>query len=157
ACSLGSSSMKFTHCFQCGLAVSCFLLSSTMATAEDRPAARFFDLTRGGKAAATLVAPDDKGPVWDDAIAMIASTVKRWGGVAPKVVRLGTKAPLPERDLILLGTADTSDAIAQRSRITESPISRVAFVDRHGFAIEARTEGGAKRLLIAGKTPRGAY
>ena len=132
------------------------LLASTVAQAEDRPA-RFLDLTRGGKPSATLVAPDDKGPVWDDAVAMITSTAKRWGGAAPKVVRLAKDAPLPAGDLILLGTPATSDAIAQRAQKTESPISRVPFADPHGFAVEARTEGGSKRLLIAGKTARGAY
>jgi hypothetical protein len=133
------------------------LLGSTLSAAETQSAARFFDLTHEGKPFATLVAPDDKGPPWEDAVAMIASTAKRWSGVAPKVVRLAKQAPLPKGDLILLGTADTSDAIAQRSRITESPISRVAFADPHAFAVEARTEDGSKRLFIAGKTARGAY
>ena len=31
------------------------------------------------------------------------------------------------------------------------------FTDSHGFAVEARTENQAKHLVIAGKTPRGAY
>src|SRR4051812_33572189 len=131
-------------------------LSSTVARGEDRTA-RFFDVTRGGKPVATLVAPDEKGPVWDDAVGMIASTAKRWGGAAPKVVRLAKDAPLPAGDLILLGTPATSDTIAQRAQKTESSISRVPFADAHGFAVEARTEGGSKRLLIAGKTARGAY
>src|SRR5262249_26081721 len=141
----------------CGTAVVFLLLGSVAAGAEEPPGDRFLDLTRGGKPSATLVAPDDKGPVWDDAISMIASSAKRWGGVAPKVVRLAKDAPLPEGDLILLGTPTTSDVLAQRARTTESSISRVPFADPHGFAIEARTEAGSKRLLIAGKTPRGAY
>src|SRR5262249_14594270 len=64
---------------------------------------------------------------------------------------------LPEGDLIFLGTPATSDTLAQRSRTTESPVSRVAFADAHSFAVEARREGGSRRLLIAGKTARGAY
>src|SRR5438552_215070 len=102
------------RCPVCGMAVVFLLLGSTRAPAEDRPAARFLDLTRSGKPSATLVAPDDKRPVWDDAIAMIAFTAKRWGGVPPKVVRLAKEDRLPAGDLILLGTTGTSDAIAQR-------------------------------------------
>src|SRR5205823_6282556 len=149
--------MSCTRRSRWGLAVVFLLLGSTVVAAEEHSAARFFDLTRGGKPSATMVAPDDKGPVWDDAVAMIASTAKRWGGVAPKVVRLAKEAPLPDGDLIVLGTKDTSDTLAQRSRQTKSPISRVAFADAHAFAVEARTESNSKRLLIAGKTARGAY
>ncbi|HKB37795.1 MAG TPA: hypothetical protein VKD72_15215, partial [Gemmataceae bacterium] len=149
-------SMTCTRRLRCGMTVVFLLLGSAVAGAEEPPGERFLDITRGGKPSATLVAPDDKSPVWDDAIAMITSTAKRWGG-SPKVVRLGKEDRLPAGDLILLGTVDTSDIIAQRSRLTESPISRVPFADPHGFAVEARTEAGSKRLLIAGKTPRGAY
>jgi hypothetical protein len=118
---------------------------------------RFLDLIRGRKPVATLVAPDDKDPIWADAVAMIASTVERWGGAALAVVRRAKDAPLPAGGLIILGTPQSSGAIAGLSRRTESSISRVPFTDRHGFAVEARTEGEAKRLVIAGKTPRGAY
>src|SRR5690242_17918595 len=54
-------------------ALVCSLLLSGAARADDRPAGRFLDLTRGGKPAATLVAPDDEAPVWADAIARITS------------------------------------------------------------------------------------
>src|SRR5262249_38087876 len=138
-------------------AVILLLLGPAATGAEDRPPGHFLDLTRGGKPSATLVAPDDKSAVWDDAIAMIASTAKRWGGVAPKVVRLVKDAPLPEGDLIGRGPPATSDTLAQRGRTTESPVSRVAFADAHGFAVEARTAGGSRRLFIAGKSARGAY
>ncbi|HJT78465.1 MAG TPA: hypothetical protein VJ739_14775, partial [Gemmataceae bacterium] len=57
----------------------------------------------------------------------------------------------------LLGTPATSDALAQRGRQADSPVSPVPFADPHGFAVEAWTEGGARRLAIAGRTPRGAY
>src|SRR5262249_60410718 len=117
-------------------------LGSAVAGAEEPPGERFLDITRGGKPSATLVAPDDKSPVWDDAIAMITSTAKRWGG-SPKVVRLGKEDRLPAGDLILLGTGDTSDIIAQRGRVTESPISRGPVAGPHGFAVGARTEAGS--------------
>jgi hypothetical protein len=125
--------------------------------AEDPPAERDFDLTRGGVPVATLVAPDDAAPHWDEAIAAIAATARRWGGTGPKVVRLRGDAPLPDGDLILLGTPATHPAVADLGRRTESPIARVPFADPHGFAIEARDEGGSRRLVIAGKSPRGAY
>jgi len=118
---------------------------------------RFLDLIRAGKPVATLIAPEDKAPIWDDAVAAIASTAARWGGAAPRVVRLAKGTPLPAGDVILLGTPESSDAIAGMSLLTEGPIGRVPFVDRQGFAVEARSEGGVKRLVIAGKTPRGAY
>ena len=133
------------------------VLGPAAAGAEDRPAARFLDLSRGGKPAATLVAPADRAPLWDEALTMLTATAQRWGGAAPKVERLAKDAPLPAGDLIILGTPLSSGAIARWSRQTESPVSRVPFADPHGFAVEARTEGGAKRLVIAGKTPRGAY
>jgi hypothetical protein len=131
-------------------------LGSAPARADELSGARFLDLTRNGAAAATLVAPDEKAPLWDDAIAIIATTAKRWGGVAPRVVRLAKDAPLPDGDLMVLGTRQT-DAIARWSEETGRPLSRVPFADAQGFAVEGRTEGGAKRLVIAGKTPRGAY
>jgi hypothetical protein len=138
-------------------AAALFLFSCATARAEDQPGDRFLDVTRGGKAVATLVAPDDKAPLWDDAIAAITATVQRWGRVAPRVVRLGKDAPPPDGDLLLLGTPATSAAIAALSRQTGSQVARVPFADAHGFAVESRTDGGAKRLVIAGKTPRGAY
>jgi hypothetical protein len=118
---------------------------------------RFLDLIRDGKPVAKLIAPEDKSPIWDDAVAAIASTAKRWGGAAPRVVRLAPGAPLPEGDLLLLGTAETSDTIAALSRQAEGPIARVPFADLHGFAIEARRQRGANWLVVAGRTQRGAY
>jgi hypothetical protein len=133
------------------------LLASASASAGEQPAGRFFDLTHNGKPVATLVVPEEKAPIWDHSIAMIASTAQRWGGAAPRIVRLAREAPLPAGDVILLGTLATSNPIAQRSLQTESPLSRVPFADRHGFAIEAWSEGGMRRLAIAGKTPRGTF
>jgi hypothetical protein len=121
------------------------------------PETRFLDLTRGGKPAATLVAPADKAPVWDDAIARIIATAKGWGGAAPNVVRLAPEEPLPPGDLIVLGTPATNKLFTELSRQTESVVSRVPFTDAHAFAIEARTDGKSRRLVIAGRTPRGAY
>jgi hypothetical protein len=127
------------------------------ARAGDRSGERFFDLVRGGQPVATLVAPAEQTPVWDDAVALITATAARWGGAGPKVVRLAREAPPPAGDLILLGTTATSRAIADRARLTGSPVSRVAFGDAHGFAVEAHTEGESRQLVLAGKTPRGAY
>ena len=83
---------------QSGAAAAVFLLllGSTVVRAEDRTA-RFFDVTRGGKLVATLVAPDNKEPVWDDAIAMITSTVKRWGGAAPQEGLVGGQGVVDRR------------------------------------------------------------
>ena len=118
---------------------------------------RFFDLARGGEPTATLVVPADDAPLWTDTVKMITTTAQRWGGVAPRVVRLAKDAPLPSGDLILIGTARTSSTIAALTERTESPISRVPFIDDQGFAVESRTDEGSKRLIIAGRTPRGAY
>lgn len=98
----------------------------------------------------------DPAAIWDDAIALVASTSQRWGGVAPKVARLAPAGPLPAGDLILLGTPETSRAIARLAGQTDSPVARVPFIAPHGFAVAAWEEGGAKRLVIAGKSPRGA-
>src|SRR5438552_1614096 len=91
--------------------VALLLLLASGVRADDPPAARFLDLTRGGQPAATIVAPDDKSPIWEDAVALITSPAGRWGGAAPKVVRLARDAPLPAGDLILLGTPATSAAV----------------------------------------------
>jgi len=132
-------------------------LAVTSAGRAEEVSGRFLDLVRAGKPVATLVAPEDKAPIWDDAVAAIASTAARWGGAAPWVVRLAKGTPLPAGNLILLGTPESSDAIAGLSRRSEGPIARVPFADPQGFAVEARSDGGAKRLVIAGRTPRGAY
>ena len=118
---------------------------------------RFFELTRASQSVATLVAPADAAPIWHDAVSMISSAADRWGGTAPKVVRLAKDAPLPSGDVILIGTPETSNTIAELSELTTSQVSRVPFTDDHGFAVESRTDGDGKRLIIAGKTPRGAY
>lgn len=136
--------------------VGTFLAVTTPGRA-DEAGERFLDLVRAGKPVATLIAPADGAPIWDDSVRAIVSTAERWGGAAPRVVRLPRGAPLPAGDLILLGTPESSDEIARLSQQTEGPISRVPFTDRHGFAVDARTDGGAKRLVVAGKTPRGAY
>jgi hypothetical protein len=86
-----------------------------------------------------------------------AATAERWGGAPPPVVRLAQDAPLPASDLIVLGTPETLNAIAKLADLTESPVSRVPFVDEQGFAVESRAGEGGKLLVIAGKTPRGAY
>lgn len=127
------------------------------AKADEGTRAAFFEIVSAGKSRATLVAPDDQAPIWNDAISAITSTAARWGSAAPQVVRLAKDAPLPQGNLILLGTPQSSTAIAELTRRNESPSARVPFGDPQGFAIEARTDGGAKRLVIAGKTPRGAY
>jgi hypothetical protein len=129
----------------------------TPVRAEDLPAERFFDVTRNGAPVATLVAPDDEARLWDQAIEVIATTTRRWGGAGPRVVRLKRDAPLPDGDLILLGTPGTHPALDAIGSQAQGPIARVPFVDPHGFAIEARSEGGSRRLIVAGKTPRGAY
>jgi hypothetical protein len=118
---------------------------------------RFLDITRGGKAVATIVAPDDAAPIWDAAINLIATTTERWSGARPKVVRIGNDAPLPEGDVVLLGTPGTNSVIAALAERFEGPVARVPFGDAHGFAIESQTVGGAHRLIIAGRTSRGVY
>ncbi len=118
--------------FAPGYALAAALVLAAPVLADD---GRFLDLTRLGRPAATLVLPERPAPLWDDAVRLIASTAKRWGGAAPNVVRLAPDAPLPAGDLILLGTPETSAVLARRSRQTESPLSRVPFGDAHGFAV----------------------
>ena len=118
---------------------------------------RFFDVARGGKPAATLVAPADEAPIWDDAIEKITAITRRWGGKSPGLVRLPADAPLPPGDLVLLGTPATSNLIATLSDKTDSQVSRVPFADDQGFAIESRNLDDRRVLVIAGKTPRGTY
>lgn len=140
-----------------GAAVTMPLLLVAAVGGAEPAGERFLDLTRAGKPAATLVVPDDRAPIWDDAIALLTTTAERWGSAVPRVVRLARSAPLPAGNLILLGTPATSDAIAGLARQTESPVSRVPLGDPHGFAVEAQAADGAKRLVLAGATPRGAY
>jgi hypothetical protein len=118
---------------------------------------RFLDLVRRSKTAAALVMPAGEAPIWVEAEKLIAGTAQRWGGCRPNVVRLAKDAPLPTGNLILLGTPETHSAIAALCNVTESAVSRVPFLDDHGFVIESRDADGAKRLILAGKTPRGAY
>ena len=118
---------------------------------------RFFDLTRETNSVATLVVPEEDAPIWADAVKMITGPARRWSGAAPRVVRLAKDAPLPPGDVILIGTPQTSSTIAALTERTESPISNVPFIDDQGFAVESRTDDDGKRLIIAGKTPRGAY
>ncbi len=139
------------------IARSATVLVLLLTVAPARAAERFLDLARAGKPTATLVAPDDKAPIWSDAVTLIAATIERWGGAAPRVVRLGKSAPLPDGDLIILGTPKTSELIAARTGQTESPVSRVSLGDADGFAIEAQTANGTKQLIVAGSTPRGVY
>jgi hypothetical protein len=122
----------------------------------DEPGDRFVDLTRDGEAHATIVAPEDKDSVWADAIAKLTKTCSQWGGIAPHVVRLAKDAPLPNGDLIVIGTPDTSNALAALAT-TASEVGRLGFGDRHAFAIESHAMNGTKRLFIAGRTPRGAF
>jgi hypothetical protein len=129
----------------------------TSGRAEERPGERFLDLVRGSKPAATVVVPDAPSAIWDAAAALLTRTAERWGGAGPRVVRLPRGAALPDGDVIVLGTAETSDELAAAARREGSPLARVAFADPQAFAVESRTERGRKALLIAGKTPRGAF
>jgi hypothetical protein len=130
---------------------------ATAPTLAEETGEPFLDLIRDGKPVATLIVPDDEAPIWDAAAAAIASTAERWGGAAARVVRLAKGAPRPTGDLIVVGTPESSDLIAGLSRQTDGAMARVPFIDAHGFAIEARTDGAAKLLFIGGKIPRGAY
>src|SRR5262245_15306669 len=103
------------------------------ATADEGAAAAFFEIVSNGKSQAMLVAPDDPAAIWNDAIAAITSTAVRWSGAPPRLLRLAKDAPLPRGNLILLGTPQSSAAIAELTRRTDSPIARVPFSDGHGF------------------------
>jgi hypothetical protein len=131
------------------------ILPAPRARAEET-GKRFFDFTNGGKAAAVLVVPEDDAPLWADATAMITAVAKRWGGTPPRLVRLAKDARLPEGNLILLGTPETSRTIRSLGR-PPSPVARLPFADRHAFAIESQTVSRGRRLIIAGRRPRGAY
>jgi hypothetical protein len=140
---------------RCFAAVAFLVLAHPGSSAEpDRP---LLQLIRAGEPEGALIAPEEKSPIWDLAVTTISSTVKRWGGTAPRVVRLARGAPLPAGDLILLGTPESSDAIAALTRQIGGPIAQVPFADRHGFAVDARRQAGANRLVIAGRTPRGVF
>jgi hypothetical protein len=132
-------------------------LGATSRAEDEGPGKPYFALVRGGMPVATVVVSAGDSPLWDASISAIVATAKRWGGAEPRVVRLGRDAKLPEGNLILLGTSETSEVIAGLSGKVESPLGRVLFGDPQGFAIDALDEGGSKRLVIAGKTPRGAY
>lgn len=141
-----------------GSAAVTVMLAATIAIAAEEPLGdQFFDVTRDGRPVAVLVAPDDAAAVWEDAIALVTATIQRWSGVAPMVVRQKHDRPLPDGQLIIIGTPQTSDFIALRCRQVESPLSRVPFVDRHGFAVETTAEANTRRLVLAAPTPRGAY
>src|SRR5262245_31764216 len=137
--------------------VAAAVCTGVPARAEESPGDRFLDLVRAGKPAATLVLPEAKAEIWDAAAALITRTAERWGGAAPRVMRLARGAALPEGDVIVLGTAATSDELAAGARREGSPLARVAFADPQAFAVEARAAAGRKLLVIAGKTPRGAF
>src|SRR5262245_65811753 len=55
------------------------LLLSSPGQAAEPAGERFLDLARAGKSTATIVAPDDKAPIWNDAVTLIAATAERWG------------------------------------------------------------------------------
>jgi hypothetical protein len=148
--------MKFAQSLVWPMIIGGALGASSRAE-EGGPGKPYFDLVRGGTPVATVVVPAGDSPLWDESISAIVATTRRWGGAEPRVVRLGSDAKPPAGNLILLGTPETSEVIARLSGNVASPIGRVPFCDPQGFAVDVVDEGGSKRLVIAGRTPRGVY
>ncbi len=118
----------------------------------------FLNLIKEGRPAATLVRPADNAPLWDDAVRMLAAPAARWSGCSPTIASLGPDAALPSGDVIVIGTPATSGLIAGLAADVSSLVSRVPFTDQDGFAIECRRAAdGSRQIIIAGRSPRGAY
>lgn len=128
-----------------------------LAVSAEKVGGRFFDVVRGSASTATLVIPEDEAAVWAESAKLIADSAERWGGGRVSVTRLPRDASLPDGNIILIGTGETSAIIEKLSQDPESPVSSMLLGDDHGFAIETRAVHGARQLVIAGKTPRGAY
>ena len=132
-------------------------LSLSARVAASEVASLFFDVVVNGRSAATVVVPDDDAPMWGQAVALISETCERWGGVKPDVHRMPREGHLPLGNVIVIGTPDTLPELCETSHHPDSKLLRVPTTCRHGYAIESRATKDCKQLVIAGKTPRGAF
>lgn len=137
--------------------VAALLCGSGSCLADEVVGDRFFDLVRAGRPAAKVVVPQSDSPIWAAAARQIVETAERWSGVRPEVVHMAAGADLPSGDLLLLGTPELLAYLGTLADDSASLVSRVPLGDEQGFAIEPHTKGDSHVLVIAGRTPRGAF
>ena len=117
-------------------------------------------LTRSGKPACVIVTTARQAPElpMERAVASIADTVRRWGGVDLPVVALSEGASdLPGGSSIVLTTLARLRRIAPAVATSNEAMGRVAFLDEHGYVCVPVSNDAGTRMFVVGRTLRGVH
>jgi hypothetical protein len=133
-------------------------LIATAAWAETLPSADapiFLEVIKTGHPTASLVLPDTPSETERIAADKLIEWFRAYAQTDLPVASPGKLGESPAGPLIVLGTADDQPWIAELVRNGTGGAADVPFLSDEGFGIETVEKGGAKILVIAGRTPKG--